>query len=99
MVLEDKYGIDYAVDYIVALKWEYWIENVPVGIARFIVDEFYKCVSLGDNPEATLAVGYILMMYEYKLEEIKHSFKDNVNLSIEMYSRTAALWKRGLVDD
>lgn len=97
-VLEDKYGIDYAVEYLVALNWQYAFCELPNSTANYIVDLFSRSVSLGDNEGALRAMGIIAMGTAGIGKD--HSFiVYSPDLSIEMYSRLAAMWKQGLIND
>ena len=97
-VLEDKYGIDYAVEYLVALNWQYMFSELPNSTASFIVNLFSRSVSLGDNEGALMAIGIIAMGTAGIGKD--HSFiVYSPDLSIEMYSRLAAMWKQGLIND
>lgn len=91
-VLEDKYRIDYAVDYLIAVDGIYHYHEVPDGTADFIVEMFFKAVSSGNNAEALLAMGYLLMTND--LGGIFDS-----DFSFEMYARLADMWKKGLITD
>lgn len=90
-VLEEKYGIDYAVGYLKAINWSSLFIDLSDGSADFIVQMFSKAVSLGDNAEALKAMGYLSID--------RDDGKLCLDFSIEMYSRLAAMWKKGLIDD
>ena len=90
-VLEEKYGIDYAVGYLKAINWSAYFFDLSDGSADFIVQMFSKAVSLGDNAEALKAMGYLSIN--------RDDGKLCLDFSIEMYSRLAAMWKKGLIDD
>ena len=90
-VLEEKYGIDFAVEYLKALHWRYYFFEVSDGTVGFIVNIFSKAVSLGDNAEALYAMGNISMTCY--VDDFEPDF------SIEMYARLAAMWKKGLITD
>lgn len=97
-VLEDNYGIDYAVDYLIALNWEYFFCELSDGSADFIVQMFSKAVSSGDNAEALKAMG-IIALGTAGVGKDRSFIVYSPNLSIEMYSRLAVMWKQGLIND
>lgn len=91
-VLEEEYGIGYAVDYIIALDWRYWYNEVSCGTADFIDKVLYKAAVQSDNTEALKAMGFLALVY-------KTDDESSLDLSIDMYARLAAMWKKGLIDD
>ncbi len=97
-VLEEKYGIDYAVDYLIALNWEYFFCELSDGSAGFIVQMFSKAVSSGDNAEALKAMG-IIALGTAGVGKDRSFIVYSPDLSIEMYSRLAVMWKQGLIND
>lgn len=97
-VLEEKYGIDYAVDYLIALNWEYFFCELSDGSADFIVQMFSKAVSSGDNAEALKAMG-IIALGTAGVGKDRSFIVYSPDLSIEMYSRLAVMWKQGLIND
>ena len=91
-VLEEEYGIDYAVEYLLELDcyslWEY-----PEDTAVFILSLLTKAVEHEDNFHALKILAY------YRLCPPSDSFNIDVDLSIEMYSRLAVMWNEGLISD
>ena len=96
-VLEEVFGIDYAVEYLVALNWQSWFCELTDGTASFIVNLFSRSVSLGDNEKALMAIGVIATRFAGIGE--RSFIVYSPDLSIEMYSRLAAMWKQGLISD
>ena len=96
-VLEEVFGIDYAVEYLVALNWQPWFCELTDGTASFIVNLFSRSVSLGDNEKALMAIGVIATGTAGIGE--RSFIVYSPDLSIEMYSRLAAMWKQGLIND
>jgi|GEM_PF-2740050 len=96
-VLEEVFGIDYAVEYLVALNWQSWFCELTDGTASFIVNLFSRSVSLGDNEKALMAIGVIATGTAGIGE--RSFIVYSPDLSIEMYSRLAAMWKQGLIND
>ena len=91
-VLEDKYGIDYAVDFLFALDWKYsYVEGLPNGTDKYIVDLFSRAVGLGDNAKALLAMGDLSATYLVDVFDL--------DFSVEMYARLATVWEKGLIND
>ena len=100
-VLEEKYGIDYAVDYINALNLNYYFYDLTDGTADFIVKIFSKAISFGDNAKSLMAIGFLAIKGGEDFARFARYFdgKNVSDLSIEMYSRLSAMWKRGLIGD
>ena len=96
-VLEEVFGIDYAVEYLVALNWQSWFYELTDSTASFIVNLFSRSVSLGDNEKALMAIGVIATGTAGIGE--RSFIVYSPDLSIEMYSRLAAMWKQGLIND
>lgn len=96
-VLEEVFGIDYAVEYLVALNWQSWFCELTDSTASFIVNLFSRSASLGDNEKALMAIGVIAMGTAGIGE--RSFIVNSPDLSIEMYSRLAAMWKQGLIND
>ena len=95
-VLEEKYGINYAVDYIKALHWYYWYWNgFSYGSAEFILEELYRAISLNDGAELD-AEDFAHLGY---LAVTRDDGKFGLDFSIEMYSRLAVMWKKKLIGD
>lgn len=91
-VLEDKYGIDYAVDFLFALDWKYsYVEGLPNGTDKYIVELFSRAVGLGDNAKALLAMGDLSATYLVDVFDL--------DFSVEMYARLATVWEKGLIND
>lgn len=96
-VLEEVFGIDYAVEYLVALNWQSWFCELTDSTASFIVNLFSRSASLGDNEKALMAIGVIATGTAGIGE--RSFIVYSPDLSIEMYSRLAAMWKQGLIND
>ena len=58
---------------------------------------FSRSVSLGDNEKALMAIGVIATRFAGIGE--RGFIVYSPDLSIEMYSRLAAMWKQGLIND
>ena len=92
-VLEEKYGIDYAIEYLLELDC-YPLFDYPVGTSDFILSLLSKAVEHQDNYHALIILAYYRI-----LAACDFSFNVDVDLSIEMYSRLAVMWKKGLITD
>jgi len=92
-VLEEKYGIDYAIEYLLELNC-YPLFDYPVGTSDFILSLLSKAVEYQDNYHALIILAYYRI-----LAACDFSFNVDVDLSIEMYSRLAVMWKKGLITD
>ena len=89
-ILEEKYGIDYAVDYIIELRWDSWLYELTDGTNDFIRNLLKRAVDNNENEKALelLAFSYIID-WEHR----------DLSMSIELMSRLATLWKKGLISD
>ena len=92
-VLEEKYGIDYAIEYLLELDC-YSLFNYSVGTSDFILSLLSKAVEHQDNYHALIILAYYRILAAWGW-----SFNVDVDLSIEMYSRLAVMWKKGLITD
>ena len=97
-VLEENYGIDYAVDYLKALDWHYWYWEELIdhsnGTAIFIIEMLSRAASLSDNSELEEDIRH--------LGDLAITRKDGrfgLDFSIKMYARLADMWKKGLIGD
>lgn len=89
-ILEEKLGIDYAVDYIIELRWDSWLYELTDGTNDFIRNLLKRAVDNNENEKALelLAFSYIID-WEHR----------DLSMSIELMSRLATLWKKGLISD
>lgn len=95
--LEEKYGIDYAVDYLFELDWPYWYvdqdsdepNSNQLSDPAFIyfINLFTKAIDNNNNEKALR----ILSFFYY--HHTDHC------LSIKLMSRLSTLWKKGLISD
>lgn len=98
-VLEDNYGIDYAVDYLIALDWIYYYENNSIGwfgnpnpTIDFIINLLTTSIN-NNNEKALKSLSYFYM------EGGNQYYPRDMSLSIELMSRLSTLWKKGLISD
>ena len=92
-VLEEEYGIDYAVEYLLELDC-YHLYELPDNTVAFILSLLAKAVEHEDSFHALKILAYYRLCSPCNI-----SFNVNVDLSIEMYSRLAVMWKEGLISD
>lgn len=92
-VLEEEYGIDYAVEYLLELDC-YSLYEYPNNTVAFILSLLVKAVEHEDNYRALKILAYYRLCSPCDI-----SFNVDVDLSIEMYSRLAVMWKKGLISD
>ena len=92
-VLEEKYGIDYAAECLLELDC-YSLYEYPNNTVAFILSLLVKAVEHEDNYHALIILAYYRILAPCDL-----SFNVDVDLSIEMYSRLAVMWKKGLITD
>ena len=90
-VLEDKYGIDYAVDYLVELDWVFFPFNYNLSsddpTIDYIINMLKKAIDTDGNWKALTTLTY------YYVLSGDHSMAN------ELLSRSATLWKKGLITD
>ena len=97
-VLEDNYGIDYAVDYLIALDWIYYYENTigwfgnPNPTIDFIINLLTTSIN-NNNEKALKSLSYFYM------EGGDQYYPRDMSLSIKLMSRLSTLWKKGLISD
>ena len=98
-VLEDNYGIDYAVDYLIALDWIYYYENNSIGwfgnpnpTIDFIINLLTTSIN-NNNEKALKSLSYFYM------EGVDQYYPRDMSLSIKLMSRLSTLWKKGLISD
>lgn len=91
-VLKERYGVDYAVDYLIRLDpWNY-LSDCCDGTQDLILTLFSEAAENKDNEVVLKALAYFgLTCPAFK--------KGGPDLSIEMISRLAAMWKKGLISD
>lgn len=97
-VLEEKYGIDYAVDYLYELDWLRWylVEDIPDPksdpksdpTVSYFINLFTKAIDNKNNEKALRILSYFYSYY------IDYHF-----LAIQFMSRLATMWKQGLISD
>ena len=95
--LEEKYGIDYAVDYLFELDWPYWYvdqdsdepNSNQLSDPSFIyfINLFTKAIDNNNNEKALRILSYF---YYHHTDHC---------LSIKLMSRLSTLWKKGLISD
>ena len=92
-VLEEEYGIDYAVECLLELDC-YSLYEYPNNTVAFILSLLSKAVEHQDNYHALKILAYYRILAPCDV-----SFNVDVDLSIEMYSRLAVMWKKRLITD
>ena len=97
-VLEEEFGIDYAVDYLMALDWiqfffDLWPHTANPTI-DFIINTLKKAINNNNNGKALKSLAYF-----YMVACCDEDYPRDIGLSIELMSRLASLWKKGLISD
>lgn len=99
-VLEEEFGIDYAVDYLMALDWNYYYEDYSIGwvgnadpTIDFIINTLKKAINNNDNVKALKSLAYF-----YMAEDDEYYPRD-LSLSIKLMSRLSTLWKKSIISD
>lgn len=94
-VLEENYGVDYAVDYLNRLEpWDCLIDCSD-STQALILSLFSKADRLNEDDRVLRDLAYFFVTLD--LDE--YDDKEQSALSVEMLSRLAAMWKKGLITD
>ena len=99
-VLEEVFGIDFAVDYLMVLNWNFYYEDYSIGwvgkanpTIDFIINTLKKAINNNNNEKALKSLAYF-----YMAEDDEYYPRD-LSLSIKLMSRLSTLWKKSIISD
>ena len=95
-VLEEEFGIDYAVDYLLAMNWVDLIARafiITKPTVDFLVDTLARAIDNNNNVKALKSLAYFYMASDHT------NYHRDMSLSIKLMSRLSDLWKKGLISD
>lgn len=99
-VLEEVFGIDFAVDYLMVLDWNFYYEDYSIGwvgkanpTIDFIINTLKKAINNNNNVKALKSLAY------FYIAEDDEYYPRDLSLSIKLMSRLSTLWKKSIISD